>query len=189
MRDVGDVAGSGLNAAVIMGRMRSALRAYALETADPAEVLGRLDRKMQHFEPDALATVLYAVIEPGLDQMHVALAGHFPPVIARPGQPAELADVQMGALIGVVPQAQRPVTTVAIPPGTLLCFFTDGLVERPGEVIDEGLDRLCRAMTAQPPEAACAAVMGALVGSQPARDDIAMLMIRRHAEKGKDADA
>ena len=186
---VGDVAGSGLNAAVIMGRMRSALRAYALETADPAEVLGRLDRKMQHFEPDALATVLYAVIEPGLDQMHVALAGHFPPVIARPGQPAELADVQTGALIGVVPRAQRPVTTVAIPRGTLLCFFTDGLVERPGEVIDEGLDRLCRAMTAQPPEVACAAVMGALVGSEPARDDIAMLMIRRHAEKEKDADA
>ena len=72
---VGDVAGSGLHAAVIMGRMRSALRAYALETADPAEVLGRLDRKMQHFEPDALATVLYAVIEPGLDQMHVPWPG------------------------------------------------------------------------------------------------------------------
>ena len=83
---VGDVAGSGLAAAVIMGRMRSALRAYALETTDPAEVLGKLDRKMQHFEPDALATVLYAVIEPGLGQMHVALAGHFPPVIARPGR-------------------------------------------------------------------------------------------------------
>jgi sigma-B regulation protein RsbU (phosphoserine phosphatase) len=185
---VGDVAGSGLNAAVIMGRMRSALRAYALETADPAEVLSRLDRKMQHFEPDALATVLYAVIEPELDQMRVAMAGHFPPVIARPGQPAELADVQTGALIGVVPDAQRPVTTVAIPPGALLCFFTDGLVERPGEVIDDGLDRLCRAMTAEPPQAACAAVMGALVGNEPARDDIALLMIRRRPEE-KDADA
>jgi phosphoserine phosphatase RsbU/P len=185
---VGDVAGSGLNAAVIMGRMRSALRAYALETADPAEVLSRLDRKMQHFEPDALATVLYAVIEPELDQMRVAMAGHFPPVIARPGQPAELADVQTGALIGVVPDAQRPVTTVAIPPGALLCFFTDGLVERPGEVIDDGVDRLCRAMTAEPPQAACAAVMGALVGNEPARDDIALLMIRRRPEE-KDADA
>ena len=176
---VGDVAGSGLAAAVIMGRMRSTLRAYALESADPSEVLGRLDRKMQHFEPDALATVVYAVIEPGLDQMHVALAGHFPPVIARPGQPAELAHVQTGALIGVAPQARRPVTTVPFPPGALLCFFTDGLVERPGEVIDEGLDRLCQAVTAQSPEAACAAVMGALVGSEPARDDIALLMIRR----------
>ena len=186
---VGDVAGSGLAAAVIMGRMRSALRAYALETADPAEVLGRLDRKMQHFEPDALATVLYAVIEPELDQMHVSLAGHFPPVIARPGQPAELADVQTGALIGVATRAQRPVTTVPVAPGALLCFYTDGLVERPGELIDEGLDRLCRAVTAQPPEMACAAVMRALVGSEPARDDIALLMIRRHAGRETDADA
>jgi phosphoserine phosphatase RsbU/P len=119
----------------------------------------------------------------------VALAGHFPPVVARPGQPAELADVQTGALIGMVPRARRLVTAVPIPPGALLCFFTDGLVERRGEVIDEGLDRLCRAVTAQPPEAACAAVMGALVGSEPARDDIALLMIRRRAEGEGDADA
>ena len=186
---VGDVAGSGLAAAVIMGRMRSTLRAYALESADPSEVLGRLDRKMQHFEPDALATLVYAVIEPGLDQMHVALAGHFPPVIARPGHPAELADVQTGALIGVAPRARRPVTTVPFPPGALLCFFTDGLVERPGEVIDEGLARLCQAVTAQSPEAACATVMGAMVGSEPARDDIALLMIRRHAGRETDTDA
>ena len=55
---MGDVAGSGLSAAVIMGRMCSALRAYALETRDPAEVLAGLVRKMQHFEPRALATVL-----------------------------------------------------------------------------------------------------------------------------------
>src|SRR5207248_6702217 len=96
---MGDVAGSGLPAAVIMGRMRSALRAYALETRDPAEVLDRLDRKMQHFEPAALATVLYAVIDPALDRMHACLAGHFPPVIARPGQPPELADVAPGLMI------------------------------------------------------------------------------------------
>ena len=186
---VGDVAGSGLAAAVIMGRMRSTLRAYALETTDPSEVVGRLDRKMQHFEPDALATVVYAVMEPGLHQMHVALAGHFPPVIARPGQPAELADIRPGALIGAAPRTRRPVTTVAVPPGAMLCFYTDGLVERPGEVIDEGLDRLCRAVTAQSPEAACATVMGALVGSEPARDDIALLMIRRHAGRETDTDA
>jgi serine phosphatase RsbU (regulator of sigma subunit) len=186
---VGDVAGSGLAAAVIMGRMRSSLRSYALETADPAQVLARLDRKMQHFEPDALATVLYVVIEPGLDQMHMALAGHFPPVIARPGRPAELAAAQPGALIGAASRTQRPVTTMEIPPGALLCLFTDGLIERPGEVIDEGLDRLCRAVTAQSPEAACAAVMGALVGSEPARDDIALLMIQRHAEMETEADA
>ena len=186
---VGDVAGSGLPAAVIMGRMRSALRAYALETTDPSEVLGRLDRKMQHFEPDAMATVLYGVFEPGLDQLHVSLAGHFPPVIARPGKPSELAEVRLGALIGVAPLTRRPVTTVPVPPGALLCFYTDGLIERPGEVIDEGLDRLCRAVTDQSPEAACAAVMGALVGREPARDDIALLMIRRDDEGEAGADA
>jgi serine phosphatase RsbU (regulator of sigma subunit) len=177
---VGDVAGSGLPAAVIMGRMRSSLRSYALETTDPAEVLGRLDRKMQHFEPDAMATVLYAVFEPGLARMHVALAGHFPPVIARPGEPAELAEVQLGALIGMAPAARRPVTTVQVPPGTLLCFYTDGLIERPGEVIDDGIVRLCQALTAQSPEAACVAVTGALIGSEPARDDIALLVLQRH---------
>lgn len=186
---VGDVAGSGLLAAVIMGRMRSALRAYALETADPAEVLARLDRKMQYFEPDAMATVLYAVFEPGLDSMHVALAGHFPPVIARPGQPAELAEVRTGAPIGVAPGVQRPVTTVPVPPGALLCFYTDGLIERPGEIIDDGLERLCQAVTAQSPEAACAAVMRALAGREPARDDIALLMIRRQDGRETDADA
>ena len=184
---VGDVSGSGLSAAVIMGRMRSSLRSYALETTDPAEVLGRLDRKMQYFEPDAMATVLYAVFEPGLARMHVALAGHFPPVIAYPGEPAVLAEVQLGALIGAAPLVRRPVTTVPVPPGTLLCFYTDGLIERPGEVIDEGLDRLCQALTGRPPEEACVAVMGALVGSEPARDDIALLMIQRHNRKEADA--
>jgi phosphoserine phosphatase RsbU/P len=185
---IGDVAGSGLAAAVIMGRMRSALRAYALETRDPAEVLARLDRKMLHFEPNALATVLYAVIDPALDRMHVASAGHFPPVLAAPGQAAGLADVPAGMLIGILPEAQRPVSTVKIPPGALLCFFTDGLVERPGEVIDEGLARLCGTLVAELPDVACSAVMGALVGNEPARDDIALLMIRRQPQAVDTAD-
>jgi phosphoserine phosphatase RsbU/P len=175
---IGDVAGSGLPAAVIMGRMRSALRAYALETSDPAEVLGRLDRKIQHFEPDALATVIYAVFEPALDRVHVCLAGHFPPFIALPGQSAQLAPVAKGLMIGVSPAVRRQVTTVPILPGALLCFYTDGLVERPGQLIDDGLEQLRRAVVAQSPEAACAEVMGALVGNEPARDDIALLMMR-----------
>jgi phosphoserine phosphatase RsbU/P len=176
---IGDVAGSGLPAAVIMGRMRSALRAYALETRDPAEVLSRLDRKMQHFEADAMATVLYAVIAPGLDRMDICLAGHFPPVIAYPGRPAELASVPVGLIIGVADPAPRPVTSMAIPPGTLLCFYTDGLIERRGELIDDGLARLCQALTPQPADEACATVMQALAGGGPARDDIALLMVRR----------
>src|SRR5262249_14721557 len=145
---VGDVAGSGLAAAVIMGRMRSALRAYALETADPAEVLARLDAKMQHFEPGALATVAYAVVDPGLENLHLGWAGHSPPVIASLGRPAELADIPSGLLIGAAPAAQRKVTTIKIAPGTLVCAYTDGLIERRGHSIDDGLARLCQAVTA-----------------------------------------
>ena len=176
---IGDVAGSGLHAAVIMGRMRSALRAYALETSDPAEVLARLDRKMQHFEPDALATVLYAVFEPGLDQVHFSSAGHLPPALAYPGRPAELAELPADLMIGVAPHPARHVTTEKIPPGTLLCLYTDGLVERHDCPLDEGFARLCEALVATAPEVACSAVMGALIGNQQAQDDVALLILRR----------
>jgi phosphoserine phosphatase RsbU/P len=173
------VTGSGLPAAVIMGRMRSALRAYALETSDPAEVLAKLDAKMQHFEPGALATVAYAVFDPGLDRVHLCSAGHYPPIIAAAGRPAHLAEVPAGLLIGAAPGARRPVATAGIGPGTLVCFYTDGLIERRGRPIEDGLALLCQAVTAQPPDAACAAVMAALVGGEPARDDIALLMFWR----------
>jgi len=183
---MGDVAGSGLAAAVIMGRLRSALRAYALETPDPGEVLDRLDRNVRHFEPDALATVLYAVIDAAQEQMRICLAGHFVPVIAPPGLPAEPIRAATGLMIGIGDDTPRPVTTMTIPPEALLCFYTDGLIERPGEMIDDGLARLCRVITAQHPEAACAAVMAALIGSEPARDDVALLMLRRRVEDDND---
>jgi phosphoserine phosphatase RsbU/P len=176
---VGDVAGSGLPAAVIMGRMRSALRAYALETTDPAEVLARLDRKMQHFEPGALATVLYAVFDASLQTARISAAGHLPPVLAVPGRSGELVDVHADLLIGADASTERHATTIAIQPGGLLCMCTDGLVERREFPLDDGLDRLCKAVQAGPAEAACAAVMAALVGNDDVRDDIALLMFRR----------
>jgi sigma-B regulation protein RsbU (phosphoserine phosphatase) len=176
---IGDVTGSGLPAAVIMGRMRSALRAYALDSTEPAEVLARLDAKMQHFEPGALATVSYALIDPSLDSMRICLAGHYPPVIASPGQPAALAPIPPGLLIGAVPAAQRPQVTVQLSPGSLVAFYTDGLVERRDRPIDDRLRRLCEAVTAGPPDAACAEVMAELVGAEPVRDDIALVMFWR----------
>jgi phosphoserine phosphatase RsbU/P len=176
---VGDVAGSGLQAAVIMGRMRSALRAYALETSDPAEVLTRLDRKMQHFEPGALATVLYAVLDPSLETARMSAAGHLPPVLAIPGHSGELVDVHPDLLIGADAATARHSATILIPPGGLLCMCTDGLIERREYSLDEGLGRLCKAVQAGPPEAACVAVMTALVGNEEARDDIALLMMHR----------
>jgi sigma-B regulation protein RsbU (phosphoserine phosphatase) len=176
---IGDVAGSGLSAAVIMGRMRSALRAYALEAADPAEALSRLDRKMQHFEPGALATVLYAVVDFSLTRARISSAGHLPPVVAHPGSAAVLADIPAGLMIGVASDAPRTVTNVDLRPGTLLCLCTDGLIERKGHLIDEGLAQLCEAITPGPPETVCSSVMGAMVADEPVRDDIALLVFRR----------
>ena len=183
---IGDVAGSGLRAAVVMGRLRSALRAYALESTDPADVLARLDRKMQHFEPTVLATVLYAVFEPGLDRVRISSAGHFPPAIAPAPGPECLPGIPPDLMIGVDPGFPRQTTTLDIAPGTLLCFFTDGLVERRHLPIDDCLARLCSVLRPEQPDDACARVMGALVGREPARDDIALLMWRREPRSPED---
>jgi serine phosphatase RsbU (regulator of sigma subunit) len=139
---------------------------------------------MQHFESGALATVIYAVFDLSLERANIASAGHLPPVIATTGQPAEVADIAPGLMIGVDSTVRRRTTTVDMPPGALLCLYTDGLIERREYPIDEGLARLCKAVTAEPPERACASVMGALVGSELAPDDIALLVIRREPGAG-----
>lgn len=179
---IGDVAGTGLRAAVTMGRMRSALRSYALETSSPAEILSRLDRKIQYFEPGALATVLCAVFEPSLDVVRISSAGHLPPILAHPDGAAESVEITNDVLIGLVPAADRQVTTLTFPPGTLLCLYTDGLVERHDRFLDEGIDLLTEAVTARHPEVACAVAMAAMSDFSPHSDDIALLMLRSRLE-------
>ena len=187
---VGDVAGSGLGAAVIMGRMRSALRAYVLETADPATALRMLDRKMQYFEPDAMATVLYGVYTPGTGELDISSAGHLPPVLAAPGGQARSLRLITDPPIGAADDRPRRSVISVVPPGALLCCFTDGLVERRGEVIDQGMSRLAATLGKQiadgpgnatelAAEDACAEVMRALVGNAASPDDIAVLMLSR----------
>ena len=178
----GDVAGSGLAGAVIMGRMRSALRSYALEYPDPAEVLRMLDRKMQYFEGEVMATVSYAVLDPASGQLRISSAGHFPPVIAVPGRRGALAEIAVDAPIGVADAPRRQVTTLTLASGSVLCFFTDGLVERRDEPLDDGIARLCAAVAPGPPENVCISVMGAMVGSQRPGDDIALLALRWQRE-------
>jgi sigma-B regulation protein RsbU (phosphoserine phosphatase) len=179
---MGDVVGHGLAAAVVMGRLRSALRAYALDVDDPGEVLFKLNRKANHFEYGAMATVSYAVIDRHHEHVTFALAGHPPPVLAEPGGTATLLERPVGPPIGF-PSNDRlsPSTVLELKPGALLCFYTDGLVERRDSTIDVGLARLCAAVSAAEPDTVCARVMGDLVGRQAARDDIAMLVVRRDA--------
>ena len=191
---VGDVAGSGLEAAVIMGRMRSALRAYVLEFSDPGTALRMLDRKIQYFEPDAMATVLYGLYTPGTGEFAVSSAGHLPPVLATSSGRAGLIPLQPDPPIGTADDPQRRTAMVLIPPGALLCCFTDGLVERRDHSIDHGIDQIAAtldeqiaddarrgATTRSIAEDACAAVMRTLVGHVPAQDDIAVLMLSRHS--------
>jgi sigma-B regulation protein RsbU (phosphoserine phosphatase) len=176
---MGDVAGQGLRAAVIMGRMRSALRAYALESDDPAMVLDKLDLKMQHFEPGVMATLLYAVCDRELKWARIASAGHWPPVLAAPGRTAALLDIPPGILIGVDADPRRQSTRVEIPARAVLCFYTDGLVERRDTMIETNLALLCESIVPGPPDTVCATVMAALIGRETVRDDIALLSLRR----------
>jgi phosphoserine phosphatase RsbU/P len=190
---VGDVAGSGLSAAVIMGRMRSSLRAYVLEVEDPAVALRMLDRKIQYFEPSAMATTLYGLYTPETGEFLVSLAGHLPPVLAVPGdQPASVLPIQPDPPIGAAEDPPRHSFAITVPPGALLCCYTDGLVERRDRSLDDGIGSLAAVMDQQLEgrasrigrpvslaEDACAAAMRALVGNAPARDDVAVLMAYR----------
>jgi putative methionine-R-sulfoxide reductase with GAF domain len=176
---VGDVAGAGLSAAVVMGRLRSVLRAYALDYDNPGDVLRKLDRKAQHFEPGTMTTVLYAVLEPQSHRLQLSIAGHPMPVLALPHRPATVLDLPIDVPIGVRATRPRRTSTIDLPPGALLCFYTDGLVERRHSVLDVGIERLRASVAADPPESVCASVMNSLVGTATPEDDIALLALRR----------
>ncbi|BCJ46408.1 cyclic diguanylate phosphodiesterase [Actinoplanes ianthinogenes] len=177
---IGDVSGHGLASAVVMGRIRSALRAYALICDDPAEALTLLNRKVQHFEAGSLTTALYAMISPNRDRIVLSSAGHLRPVLARPGAPAELAGIPVDPPLGVgrTPRPRRS-TTLDFPPGAVLLCYTDGLIERRDQVIDRGLGHLTELVQAENAETVCATVMSAAGTEQPG-DDVAVLAVRRH---------
>jgi sigma-B regulation protein RsbU (phosphoserine phosphatase) len=181
---IGDVAGSGLNAAVIMGRLRSALRAYALEFVEPDVVLGKLDRKAGHFEHHAMATVSYLVLDPSREQVRLAIAGHPPPLLVPPGQPAGFliqpdVDPPIGFGLAIT---GRNVSTIELPAGAILVLYTDGLIERRDRSIDEGMAQLRESIIEGSANTISAHIMAAMVGSHPAHDDVALLVVRHTPE-------
>lgn len=175
----GDVAGHGLEAAITLGRLRSALRAYSMQGAPPNEVLALADRKFQFFDPGKLATVVSARFSPPYDRAQIATAGHLLPVLAAPENAAALVDVSTGPPLGVT-QHEFEVGEVELPAGALLLFFTDGLIERREESIDVGLALLTSIVTADAPEVVCRRVMAVLVGGTKPTDDIAVMALRRN---------
>jgi putative methionine-R-sulfoxide reductase with GAF domain len=175
---IGDVAGSGLRAAVVMGRIRSALRAYALETIDPADVLTRLDRKVQVFEPGAMATVIYAVLDPTRTTVTLSSAGHLQPIIARSHHRTQLVEIKPDLPLGAYRDAARHQIRIPWTTGACLFLFTDGLVERRGQPITDSITTLVAAITCAPADTMCAAAMAALLNDRAATDDIAVLAVR-----------
>jgi sigma-B regulation protein RsbU (phosphoserine phosphatase) len=175
---VGDVSGHGLRSAVVMGRMRSALRAYALECDDPADALTRLDRKIRHFEADSLATALYAMVSPDRSWTRISLAGHPAPILGTPTGQAEQLRVPVDLPLGIGPDGPRRSTEIPIPAGSVLVCFTDGLIERRAEFIDRGIERLITAVQPGTAELLCQTIMTSLVDDRNT-DDIALLVIHR----------
>lgn len=176
---IGDVVGRGLRAAVVMGRIRTAIRAYALEDHDPATIVRRVDTMLQHFHPDEMATMAVGVLEPKHDRLHLATAGHPAPVLAVGDGPGTYLDLPVDPPLGAARSVGRRAAGIDLPPGGLVCFYTDGLIERRHVPIDERVERLCEAVEAGPAQDVCARVMGALVGPESASDDVAVLVVRR----------
>ena len=184
---MGDVVGRGLTAAMVMGRLRSALRAYAIETSDPADVLERLDRKAHHFEAGQMMTILYGVLEPWSGRMELSSAGHLLPVLAPPGVEAVLVEGRVDPPLGVLPLVTRHRIPVEIQSGASLCMFTDGLVERRHVPLDDNLDKLRKVVTATHPEVVCRSVLAAMLDDQATVDDVAVLVVRRNPGSGQDS--
>ncbi|MEW2401227.1 SpoIIE family protein phosphatase [Streptomyces sp. NPDC046862] len=137
---VGDVMGSGIEAAAAMGRLRTATAAFADLDLDPADVLQRLDTITSRLE-QYIATCVYAAYDPHRAECHIANAGHLPPVVVRGGRHPELLDLPTGTPLGVggVP---FDTTTVGLGPGDHLVLYTDGLVETRRHPLDERLGTL-----------------------------------------------
>ena len=177
---VGDVMGHGLNSAAMMGQLRTAVQTMAAMDLPPAQLLRNLDDLAQRLGDTYLATCLYAVYDPIASEVHIANAGHIPPVIvhAEDGR-SELLNLPTGAPIGVggVPfEAVR----VRVQPGDRLVMCTDGLVEVRGEDIGVGLATLCEsaAHPAASMDDACDTIIRALNTRGGRKDDVALLMAR-----------
>ncbi|MFH8489335.1 ATP-binding SpoIIE family protein phosphatase [Streptomyces longisporoflavus] len=177
---VGDVMGHGLNSAAMMGQLRTAVQTMAALDLPPAQLLRNLDDLAQRLGEHYLATCLYAVYDPIANELHLANAGHIPPVLVRADDGrSELLDLPTGAPIGVGGVPFEAVT-VRVAPGDRLLMCTDGLVEVRGEDIGVGLATLTEsaAHPAASMDDACDTIIRALNTRGGRKDDVALLMAR-----------
>ncbi|MGQ4490965.1 SpoIIE family protein phosphatase [Streptomyces sp. SAS_281] len=176
---VGDVMGSGINAATTMGRLRTATQTLSRLSLEPAEVLGHLDEITAGLDP-WFATCVYAVYDPGAGRCRVSTAGHLPPVLIPEGGEPVLLDLPAGVPLGVggVPFSD---VTVPLGPGDRLVLYTDGLVETREDDIDSRLETLLGLL--RTPDASLDATCDRLLRElrdPDGHDDVALLMARVH---------
>ncbi|MFR9794945.1 SpoIIE family protein phosphatase [Streptomyces sp. MS06] len=174
---IGDVQGHSTAAATLMGQMRTALRAYAVEGHPPDVVVAHANRLLADLETDLFATCCYVDVDMEEGAAWSVRAGHLPPVLRHPDGGTEAVESEAGPPLGVLRQAQFPLTPMALAPGTVLALTTDGLVESAHADIDEGLARLCRELAAADPEH-LGPIADALLDSAPRSDDVALLLLR-----------
>jgi integral membrane sensor domain MASE1/anti-sigma regulatory factor (Ser/Thr protein kinase) len=175
---IGDVAGHGLRAASTMGQVRMGLRAYALEESSPAKVVSRLDRLVSQLLVSEMVTLVYLVLDLDSGMVQLANAGHPPPLVVGPGGQTSYLEGGLGSPLGC--DDPEPVeTSFRLVPGSTLLLFTDGLVEKRGVSIQEGLERLetLAADCAQDIETFCDVIVGSMV-KDVISDDVALLAIR-----------
>ena len=176
---VGDVVGRGLMAATAMGQLRSAIRALAFTGVGPQEVIRYLDTFVEQVVTARFATVVYAEVEPDSGTVTLTAAGHLPPVIVTADGKAELFMGARSTPLGIEVEAlPRREATLQLAPGDQLVLYTDGLIERRGESIDDGLERLMAAATR---DASPEALALALDDGRQGDDDVCVLVFSRRS--------
>ncbi len=178
---VGDVVGHGLDAAVSMGRMRVALAALAMESADPGELLRRLDAFAVGPDGAPLTSATYAVIDPAAGTLTYALAGHPPLLLLHGDGRTEWLDAARSPLLGIDTGARRTASSCSIEDGSVLVLYSDGLIERRGDTLDDGLRRLeeaARGLTELPEWSICDGLINALGVGERREDDVVVMAAR-----------
>jgi serine phosphatase RsbU (regulator of sigma subunit)/anti-sigma regulatory factor (Ser/Thr protein kinase) len=177
---VGDVVGKGVQAAASMAQLRNAIRAFSIERLRPSSVLNRLNHLAENALDTSFATVAYIVLDPETRVCRLSCAGHPPPVVAYPDGRVELVEKARGLPLGTGAGVKYRQTTIELPVGSLLLLYTDGLVERRGHSIDEGLAALEAAVASGPrnPDQLLEHVLEHVVGTGERGDDIALLAAR-----------
>jgi hypothetical protein len=175
---LGDVSGRGVEAATIMARLHFAIRAYAIQGDRPEEILGKLGRLLSIERDRSFATILCAVVDVTSHMITLVNAGH-PPVLLLHGTQGEFIRTTVFPPVGIGDSTEYQAMSIHVPDKATILAFTDGLVERRGESIDAGLERL-RAMATEHPLPLDDLLTKVLTESTTAEyhDDTAILAVR-----------